>query len=181
MPSKILLPTVLVVLSLLHNIKAEDWKLGLQFRDDEMGGKIIDMDVNVDETSANIGWYSLAVASQGFSVIAVEPARYNNELFKASIEINGHLDVKLHEVVVTDKVEENSCLRLAPYVVFERVKCENRSIFTLFFSCFNYVTQSITISPQEKSMLFEFTLDDDELQVRKSKRQSSKLSSHDIL
>lgn len=64
---------------------------------------------------ANIGWYSLAVASQGFSVIAVEPARYNNELFRASIEINGNLDVKLHEVVVTDKVEENSCLRLAPY------------------------------------------------------------------
>ena len=76
---------------------------------------------------ANIGWYSLAVASQGFSVIAVEPARYNNELFKASIEINGNLDVKLHEVVVTDKVEENSCLRVAPYVVFEREAREFQS------------------------------------------------------
>ncbi len=79
------------------------------------------------DVGANIGWYSLAVASQGFSVIAVEPARYNNELFKASIEINGNLDVKLHEVVVTDKVEENSCLRVAPYVVFEREAREFQS------------------------------------------------------
>ena len=47
MPTLLLL-TVLVVLSLLHNTKAEDWNLGLKFRDDDLGGKIIDVDVNIE-------------------------------------------------------------------------------------------------------------------------------------
>ena len=94
------------------------------------------------DVGANIGWYSLAVASQGFSVIAVEPARYNNELFKASIEINGHLDVKLHEVVVTDKVEENSCLRVAPY----GNPRDNRANFQVTTSCENTRSSSNVVS-----------------------------------
>ena len=62
MPTLLLL-TVLVVLSLLHNTKAEDWKLGLKFRDDDLGGKIIDVDVNIegnDETSS--AWESVVEA-----------------------------------------------------------------------------------------------------------------------
>ena len=68
------------------------------------------------DVGANIGWYSLAVASQGFPVVAIEPAAYNTDLLKASIELNSLEDLlKVHQVLVTDKLEERSCLRLAPY------------------------------------------------------------------
>jgi len=68
------------------------------------------------DVGANIGWYTLAAAAQGYRTVAIEPAKYNTELLRASLSLNG-LDayVELYPVAVSDEPKDVGCLRIAPY------------------------------------------------------------------
>jgi len=69
------------------------------------------------DVGANLGWYTISAAAQGFDVVAIEPAEYNLELLRASIESNALEDyVHVFPVAVSDDVRAaKACLRVAPY------------------------------------------------------------------
>jgi FkbM family methyltransferase len=48
-------------------------------------------EIVVLDIGANIGWYTLALASRGFKVVAFEPWELNMNAFKASLCLNPSL------------------------------------------------------------------------------------------
>lgn len=68
------------------------------------------------DVGANIGWYAVASAAQGFEVVAVEPAKYNTELLMATLEMNGLTSrVHVRETALSDVTTEGQvCMRVAP-------------------------------------------------------------------